>query len=123
MRVLMTKVFARWARKEMIAHLKLLAAVNEIEAGLIDARLGGGLIKKRIARTGSGKRGSYRSIIAYRHAAVVIFLFGFAKSDRDTLDSHELELFRTLATDLLSKPDLEFDEMVADELLVEVKAS
>jgi len=38
--------------------------VVEIQKGLIDARLGGGLIKKRVARSGHGKRGGYRVILA-----------------------------------------------------------
>ena len=52
-----TRVFARWARKEGMADRVLLAAVAEMESGLVDARLGGGLFKKRVGLPGSGKRG------------------------------------------------------------------
>lgn len=47
MRVLKTKPFARWARKERLDDLLLAAAVAEMRRGLVDANLGGGLLKKR----------------------------------------------------------------------------
>jgi hypothetical protein len=122
MRVVMTKAFARWARGESISHKSLLTAVAEIESGLVDAHLGSGLVKKRIRRSGGGKSGGYRTIIAYRQSLVSVFLFGFAKNERDTLEKDELEYFRTLAADLLSKPVSDFDAMVADDRLVEVSS-
>src|SRR5258706_380352 len=57
MRVLKTKTFARWTRKEGVADAALRAAVEEMRAGLVDANLGAGLVKKRIARPGRGKSG------------------------------------------------------------------
>jgi hypothetical protein len=38
---------------------------------LVDADLGGGLIKQRVARKGKGKSGGYRMLVAYRVADTV----------------------------------------------------
>ena len=65
MRIFKTRCFARFAKSEAIDDAKLAASVAGAEKGLIDADLGGGLIKLRIARPGQGKRGGLRSIIAY----------------------------------------------------------
>jgi len=56
-RVFKTKWFTRFARKEHIDDSVLEMAVHEAEEGLHDGDLGGGLIKKRVARPGEGKRG------------------------------------------------------------------
>ena len=50
MRVFKTKEFVRFARKEKVGDGDLCAAIERAERGLIDAALGGGLIKQRIAR-------------------------------------------------------------------------
>jgi len=121
MLIVMTKPFARWARHEAISGQLLVKAIREIEAGFVDAHLGSGLIKKRVARPGGGKRGGYRTIIAFRHAEVAIFLFGFAKNEQATLDPAELAYFRELASVLLSKPLDEVREMIADDRLYEVR--
>jgi hypothetical protein len=57
MRVVKTKWFARFARKEDISDKKLSDAVREAEKGLIDGELGGGLIKKRVARAQARAKG------------------------------------------------------------------
>jgi hypothetical protein len=61
-----TKGFARFARRESISDGNLVEAINRAEQGLIDADLGGGLIKQRVARQGKGRSGGYRMIVAYR---------------------------------------------------------
>ncbi len=84
------KAFARFQRRERIADEALMRAVRSAEDGLVDADLGGGLIKQRIARSGQGKSGGFRTIIAYRRGNRAVFLFGFAKSERENLDDDEL---------------------------------
>jgi hypothetical protein len=54
MKVFKTKWFARFARHELIADTSLREAIARAERGLIDADLGGGLIKQRVARKGQG---------------------------------------------------------------------
>lgn len=79
MRVYKTKWFARFAKRERISDEALCEAIERAEQGLIDADLGGGLIKQRVARLGGGKSGGYRTIVAYRAKNVAIFLSAFAK--------------------------------------------
>ena len=83
MRLFKLKAFARFQRREGIADTVLSKAMVSVEKGIIDADLGGGLIKQRVARPGQGKRGGFRTIIAYRRGNRAIFLFGFAKSERE----------------------------------------
>jgi hypothetical protein len=52
--------------------------VCEVEKGLHDGDLGGGLVKKCLARAGEGKRGGYRTIIVYHKGRRAVFLYGFA---------------------------------------------
>jgi len=57
LRVFKTKEFSRFARREGIDEERLSEAVDRAERGLVDADLGGGLIKQRVARKGQGRRG------------------------------------------------------------------
>jgi hypothetical protein len=102
MRLFKTKPFARFASKESIVDSVLRDAVRRAEAGLIDADLGGGVIKQRLARQGQGKSGGFRSIVLFRHGAIAFFVYGFAKNDRDNIDRQELKAFRLLATEMLA---------------------
>jgi hypothetical protein len=52
MTVYKTKWFDRWAQKEGLTDLSLCMAAREIGSGLVDADLGSGLYKKRVARLG-----------------------------------------------------------------------
>jgi hypothetical protein len=72
-------------------------AIREIEQGLADGELGTELIKKRVARTGQGKRGGYRTIIAYRVGSLSVFLYGFPKNAKSNLSPIELDVYRKLA--------------------------
>lgn len=92
-----TKWFARFARKEGIGDKKLIHAVQEIEKGLNDSDLGEGLIKKRPARPGEGKRGGYRTIIVFRAGDPAVFVYGFPKSAKATLNAAELDGYQKLA--------------------------
>jgi hypothetical protein len=77
-----TRGLARFARRERIPDQSLIEAVGRAERGLIDANLGGGLIKQRAARAGQGRSGGYRLLVAYRRQGRAIFLSGFAKTKR-----------------------------------------
>jgi hypothetical protein len=97
MRVFLTKWTARFVRRENISHTSLCEVIVRAEQGLVDADLGGGLIKQRVARAGKGRSGGYRTIIAYRRADRAIFLFGFAKSGRENIGADELKTAREIA--------------------------
>ena len=80
----------------------LCEAVARAERGLIDADLGGGVIKQRLPRQGQGRSGGYRVIVFYRTAERTVFVDGFAKGDQDNIDVDDLKLFRELAIDYLA---------------------
>jgi hypothetical protein len=90
-------MFARFARKERLDDRSLCEAVARAGSGLVDADLGGNLIKQRVARAGGGRSGGYRTIIAYRALHRSVFLYGFAKNERANIDDRELEDLKTLA--------------------------
>lgn len=119
MRVFKLKAFGRFARRERITDTMLCKAVANAEEGLIDADLGGGLVKLRIARPGKGKSGGYRTLLAYRAGERVVFLFGFAKSDRGNIDDAALAAFKRRATGLLTATDDALDVMLVDDELME----
>ncbi len=105
MRIFITKWFRRFARRERISDALLIAAIEQIEAGQIDADLGGGVIKQRIARTDKGKSGGYRTLIAFRVETRAVFVFGFAKSQQDDVDSADLTRIKGAASVLLGYDD------------------
>lgn len=109
-RILKRKEFARWQTKERLPDAMLCNAVAEMESGLIDADLGGGLYKKRVARQGAGKSGGYRTLLSARLRSRYVFLHGFAKSDHAniTLDEKKAlqfagKVFLDLSAEALSK--------------------
>lgn len=102
MRIFKTKNFVRWANKEKIPDKHLIATVALLEQGLGSADLGGGLMKCRLARSGQGKRGAYRVLLAFRREERTLFVFGFSKSDRANLDRAEHLIYRQLAGQYLA---------------------
>ena len=102
MRVFKSKWFDKWATGEGLNDKTLLAAVAEMEDGLVDARLGGHVVKKRVALPGRGKRGGSRTLVAYRKADKAFFVYGFAKNERVNISTNELKALKLLATRLLS---------------------
>lgn len=102
LRAFKTKAFARFARREGIGDRMLCDAMERIARGLWDADLGGGVIKQRIARKGSGRSGGFRSTVLLRQGERTFFVYGFAKSSRENLRRDELEAFRLLADQYLT---------------------
>ena len=102
MRIFMNAWFERFARKQRITDAALIDAVRRAERGQIDADLGGGVIKQRVARAGQGKSGGYRTIILYRQEQRAFFVFGFAKSEQANIDDDEEAQFKKMAKELLS---------------------
>ena len=66
MQIFQTKWFARWAAKEGLQSSALILAVAEIEQGLVDANLGGHVVKKRVGLAGRGKSGGVRTLLAFK---------------------------------------------------------
>jgi hypothetical protein len=119
-RVFKTRHFARWLRKSGLTDVALCEAVNEMVAGLVDADLGGDVLKKRVAMPGRGKRGGARTLVATRKASYWFFVYGFEKNERSTVSSTELEALQTLAAELLALTDQQLDRSVEDGALQEI---
>ena len=105
MRIFKNAWFGRFARKEKISPDVLLEAVDRAEKGLVDADLGGGVIKQRIARPGEGKSKGYRSIVLYRRGDKSCFVYGFPKSDFGNIRDDEAEQFKRAAKLVLALSD------------------
>jgi hypothetical protein len=102
MTIYKTRWFTRWANKQGLTLPSLCAAVREMTEGLYDAGLGDGLLKKRIARPGQGKRSGFRTLVATNKGNRWIFLFGFPKNERSNIDKDEEVALKLLAAHLLS---------------------
>ena len=101
MLIFKNKWFARFAEKEGIGNRKLIQAVQSAERGIVDADLGGGVIKQRVARDGAGKSGGFRTIVLHRRGDRAFLVYGFPKSDRDSITVGELREFKKLAEVML----------------------
>ncbi len=88
-----TKQFGRFARRARIYDADLWETARLVHEGSIDADLGGGVIKQRIARAGEGKSGGSRSIILFRFQGRAVFVYGFEKKDLGNIKANELEAF------------------------------
>ncbi|NCO19497.1 MAG: type II toxin-antitoxin system RelE/ParE family toxin [Gammaproteobacteria bacterium] len=104
-RVFRTRTFTRWMKKAGLTDEALAGAVSEMVAGLVDADLGGHLVKKRVALPGQGKRSGARTIVATRMAERWIYLYGFAKNERANIDKVELKALQEVAKELLNFDD------------------
>ena len=120
-RIYANRWFAKFAAKEKISDASLADAAYRAESGLVDADLGNGLIKQRIARQGGGKSGGYRSILIFRSGERAIFVFAFAKSDKTNLSAAELKAYRKAAGIMLELGDDQIETEVEAGRLVEVK--
>ncbi len=120
MRVFKSKPFARFARKARIEDAVLCDVIAGVEKGRIDADLGGGVIKQRIARPGGGKSGGFRALILIRLGTRAFFIDGFAKNDRDNIRDDELEALRKLAGELLNYDDAALARILATEFFTEM---
>ena len=120
MRVFKTRHFHRWMRKTELTDAALCKAVGEMVDGLIDADLGGGVVKKRVGLAGRGKRGGARTLVATNKGNRWFFVFGFEKNDRTNIGDDELEGLQAIAADLLARSGMQLDEAVADGTLQEI---
>lgn len=120
MRIFKNSWFRRFAKREAIDDQALKNAIERANKGLIDASLGGNVIKQRIARRGQGKSGGYRTIIIFKKDDKAFFVFGFAKKTQDNISRDELKAFRQAAKALLSLSDNQIAELIQRNALTEV---
>ena len=107
-------------RKTELTEEALCRAISEMERGLIDAELGGGVVKKRVPLPGRGKSGSTRTLLATNKGSLWFFVFGFEKNERANVSPRELEALKALAGDLLKLSPAELDSQVGSEALQEI---
>lgn len=119
-RIFKSKWFAPFARSERISDRSLIEAVERVQRGLVDADLGGSVIKQRIARSGQGRSGGYRVLMAYRHRVRSVFLYGFAKSARDNINDDELATARDIAKSWLEASADQIEDAIAKGMIQEV---
>ena len=115
------KFFARFAKKARITDADLWKTAQLVNQGLIDADLGGGVVKQRIAPAGSGKSGGSRSIILFRKNDRAVYVYGFQKKDLANIRPNELEAFRELAQVILGYTNAEMAQRVEDGALFNVE--
>lgn len=120
MKVFKNAWFGRFARRERISADALWNAVERAEKGQIDANLGGGVIKQRIARPGEGKSKGYRSIVLFRKGEKSFFVYGFSKNQLGNIGEDEEAQFKKMAKHVLSLTDAQLRELVANGQFEEV---
>ena len=119
-RVFKTRYFSRWTRKTAVTDRALCATVVEMAQGLIDADLGGGVVKKRVGLAGRGKRGGARTLVATNKGTGWFILYGFEKNSRADITDDELEALKDVAEELLARTGRQLDEAVQDGSLQEI---
>lgn len=121
LRVFKTRTFAGWSKRVGLSDTMLWKRVDEMRDGLLDADLGGHVVKKRIALPGRGKRGGVRTLVATRLAKRWFFLYGFSKNERSDISGNALRGFQELAKELLGFDESELAIAVAAGELLELE--
>ena len=121
MQAFKTKWFQRWAAKEGLGDEALCAAVKEMANGLIEANLGGHVMKKRVALPRHGKRGSLRTLVAFQMDDKAFFIYGFAKNERANIRQNELKALKLLAAELLRYSPAALSKAMKAGELIEVQ--
>lgn len=112
MRIFKNAWFERFSRKQGISDQALVKAITLAEQGWIDANLGGGVIKLRIARKGQSKSRGFRTIVLYKTNERAFFVYGFAKSDKENITTNEEAAFKKSAPLILSLTDKQISELI-----------
>lgn len=120
MRIFKNAWFARFARRERISAQALLDAIARAQNGQLDADLGGGVIKQRIARPNAGKSKGYRSIILFRKGQRAFFVYGFAKNTMDNIAEDEEAQFKKMAGHVLALTDTQLQVLLANGQFEEI---
>ena len=120
MRIFKTKAFDKFAQKNHVTDADLFDAVMRAEEGLIDADLGGNIIKQRIAREGQGRSGGFRSFIVYRLNENSYFVAAISKNTRDNISAQELMALKELAKAYAKLTPQQIESQVKNGLFIEV---
>ena len=121
MQTFKVKRFSKWARIEKITDKVLMEAAKEIQQGLVDARMGGYVLKKRIPINGRGKRGGARVILAYKADERLFFMYGFSKSEKEDISQSEKESLKEFAQEMIGLSKAKIDVLISNKVLEEIK--
>lgn len=113
--------FERFAQKHGISDADLLKAAEHVIAGTVDADLGGGVYKQRVARVGQGKSSGFRTLLTHRTSEHVFFVFGFAKNEKDNITQKELVALKAQAKTLGSLSTEQVAGALRRDALIEVE--
>ncbi len=120
MKIYKHRHFQQWMKSQTLTDQTLKEAVIELENGLHDGNLGSGLYKKRVPMLGRGKRGSYRTLLAFKQEERAFFVYGYAKNVKDNINEKEREVYKELAKSLLNLDEKTLGNMLKAGSLVEV---
>lgn len=121
MRIFKIKTFQSWAEELGLSDKALIKTVDEMNAGLYDANLGGNVYKKRIAIGDRGKRDGARVIVAFKTGQRTIFVYGFAKNKRANVSLKEAVALKALAKVYFSYNEYQITQALKIGELIEVR--
>ena len=121
MRIFKNQWITKFAKKHKISDSELIEAVERAGKGVIDADLGGGVIKQRIARQGQGRSGGYRSLIFFRRGERAFFMTAFAKNDRENITNKELAELKKAAAIILAMTETDIEQAKANGTFTEIQ--
>ncbi|MCF6777886.1 type II toxin-antitoxin system RelE/ParE family toxin [Thiotrichales bacterium 19X7-9] len=122
LKIYMLQAFYKWAKKESIEDETLINAAIEVSSGLHDGELGAGCFKKRIAAKGKGKRGGARTILSYKVDDRVIYIYAYAKNEKENLTPQEQKVLKAYSKDVLMKlNNKDIDLLISKGEIKEVK--
>ena len=116
-----TTACARFVRKAGLTDTHLANAAAEVVEGRFDADLGGGVFKQRVARSGGGKSGGFRTLLAFRVGQSCFFVYGFAKNAKANVTTKELEALQAFAALLLGYGEDDLVKAIEQGELVELE--
>ena len=119
-KILKSKQFEKFTKKNRISDKQLIEAVHEIENGSSDD-LGGNVIKKRLPKQNKGKSGGYRAIIYYKLNEIIFFQYGFDKSDQGNINQLELKNHKKAAKKIINLTPSEIETLINSGYYIEVK--
>ena len=118
---LITKWFSKWSRKAGLTNSAILESLDDLEKGLSIADLGKNLFKVRVKREGQGKSSGYRTIVVFKKDRIAIFLYGFAKNERENISNKELSYFKKLGSDFLKLNSSQLKKAIKKEVLFDLE--
>lgn len=121
MNIFKHRFFQQWSTTEGLTNDTLKTVIVELNNGLHDGNLGSGLYKKRIAMSGQGKRGSHRTLLAFKHDTCAFFIYGFSKNDIDNISQKEKIAYKALAKVLLNSDKKTLNNMIQLGTIIEIK--